>query len=171
MTHLGPESLKRSIGRLREDVHGLLDRWMSRSVSGNGKLLNLGYGPPVEFEDRPDEVVVEIPGFDNKDVRIEVMDNRRILRGCKNMENDERGHNLPYGPWYERIPPRDSATAWSGRRTGQCQAQERNAEGCSFQDGECEGETNRGSSFVNAAQEIVRAEAELLRETLCFDAS
>jgi hypothetical protein len=42
---------------------------------------------------------------------------------------------------------------------------------CSFQDGECEGETNRGSSFVNAAQEIVRAEAELLRETLCFDAS
>jgi len=66
---------------------------MSRSVSGNGQLLNLGYGPPVDFEDGPDEVVVEIPGFDDKDVRIEVMDNRRILRGCKNMENDERGHN------------------------------------------------------------------------------
>jgi HSP20 family protein len=96
MTQLAPESLKRSIGRLREDVHGLLDRWFRRrSASGNGKLSNPGYGPPVEFEDRPDEVVVEaeIPGFDNKDVRIEVMDDRLSLRGRKNMENEERGQN------------------------------------------------------------------------------
>jgi HSP20 family protein len=96
MTHLTSEPLKRSIGRLREDIHRLLDRWMKRrSASGNGKLSNLGDGPPIEFEDRPDEVVVEaeIPGFDNKDVHIEVMDNRLILRGRKNIEDEERGPN------------------------------------------------------------------------------
>lgn len=97
MAQLIPEPVKRSIGRLRDDIHAMLDHWRHRrDRAGNGKLSTLFYGPPVDFEDDGDEVVVvaEIPGFSEKDVRIEVMDGRLILRGRKNLESEERGDNF-----------------------------------------------------------------------------
>jgi len=38
-------------------------------------------------------LVAELPGFDEDDVTIEVMDNRLILRGQKDLANEERGSN------------------------------------------------------------------------------
>jgi HSP20 family protein len=98
MTQIIPEPVKRSISRLREDIHSMLDRWRRRRNDGatdGQQLSSMAFGPPVDFEDKDDEVVVvaEIPGFDENDVQIEVMDNRLILRGQKNLENEERGSN------------------------------------------------------------------------------
>ena len=98
MTQIIPERVKRSISRLREDIHSMLDRWRHRRNDGatdGRQLSSMAFGPPVDFEDKDNEVVVvaEIPGFDENDVQIEVMDNRLILRGQKNLENEERGSN------------------------------------------------------------------------------
>jgi HSP20 family protein len=98
MTQIIPEPVKRSISRLREDIHSMLDRWRHRRndrATDGQQLSSMAFGPPVDFEDKDDEVVVvaEIPGFDENDVQIEVMDNRLILRGQKNLENEERGSN------------------------------------------------------------------------------
>ena len=97
MTQLMPESLKHSVGHLRQNVHAIFDRWLRRrtGTEGNGTISTLVYGPPVDFEDKGDEVVVvaEIPNFDNEDVSIEVRDNRLILRGEKKQESEERGDN------------------------------------------------------------------------------
>jgi len=98
MTQIIPEPVKRSIRRLREDIHSMLDRWRHRRNDGatdGQQLSSMAFGPPVDFEDKDDEVVVvaEIPGFDENDVQIEVMDNRLILRGQKNLDNEERGSN------------------------------------------------------------------------------
>ena len=98
MTQIIPEPVKRSISRLREDIHSMLDRWRHRRndrAADGQQLSSMAFGPPVDFEDKDDEVVVvaEIPGFDENDVQIEVMDNRLILRGQKNLENEERGSN------------------------------------------------------------------------------
>jgi HSP20 family protein len=98
MAQIIPEAVKRSISRLREDIHSMLDRWRHRRNDGatdGQQLSSMAFGPPVDFEDKDDEVVVvaEIPGFDENDVQIEVMDNRLILRGQKNLENEERGSN------------------------------------------------------------------------------
>jgi HSP20 family protein len=98
MAQIIPEPVKRSISRLREDIHSLLDRWRHRRNGGamdGQQLSSMAFGPPVDFEDKDDEVVVvaELPGFDEDDVTIEVMDNRLILRGQRDLENEERGSN------------------------------------------------------------------------------
>ena len=98
MAQIIPEPVKRSISRLREDIHSMLDRWRHRRNGGatdGQQLANMAYGQPVDLEDKDDEVVVvaELPGFDEDDVTIEVMDNRLILRGQKDLENEERGSN------------------------------------------------------------------------------
>jgi HSP20 family protein len=98
MAQIIPEPVKRSISRLREDIHSLLDRRRHRRNGGTTdgqQLSSMAFGPPVDFEDKDDEVVVvaELPGFDEDEVTIEVMDNRLILRGQKDLENEERGSN------------------------------------------------------------------------------
>jgi HSP20 family protein len=98
MAQIIPEPVKRSISRLREDIHSLLDRSRHRRNGGTTdghQLSSTAFDPPVDFEDKDDEVVVavELPGFDEDDVTIEVMDNRLILRGQKELENEERGSN------------------------------------------------------------------------------
>lgn len=95
MAQIIPEPVKRSISRLREDIHSMLDRWRHRRNGGatdGQQLSSMTSGPPLDLEDKDDEVVVvaELPGFDEDDVSIEVMDNRLILRGQKELENEER---------------------------------------------------------------------------------
>jgi HSP20 family protein len=95
MAQIIPEPVKRSISRLREDIHSLLDRWRHRRTDGatdGQQLSSMGNGPAVDFEDKDNQVVVvaELPGFDEDDVSIEVMDHRLILRGHKDLENEER---------------------------------------------------------------------------------
>lgn len=100
MNQLLPESLKRSISRLREDIHSVLDRWTRRrngaSNASNWQISTASFNPVVELDDKGDEVVVvaELPGFDEKDVHIDIMDNRLVMRGSKKMEHEERGDNF-----------------------------------------------------------------------------
>jgi HSP20 family protein len=96
MTQLIPEPVKRSIGRLREDIHSALEHWMNRrNGDDNRDLSTFVSGPPVDIDDNGNEVTVvaEIPGFDEKDVKIEVEGNRLILRGRKQLEKEDRGNN------------------------------------------------------------------------------
>jgi HSP20 family protein len=106
-----PESIKNSISHLRQNVHELLDRWRRQrtntggntrgnqnvSTSGYGRadqsVSTSGSGPLIDFDDNGDEVVIvaELPGFDDEDLRIEIAGDRLVLRGEKQLENEERG--------------------------------------------------------------------------------
>ena len=97
MNQLIPEPVKRSVSRLREDVHTAFDRWIRRRDSGgNGKVWNASLNPAINYEDKGDEVVVsaELPGFEDKDIRVEITGGRLILHGNKRLESEERGDNF-----------------------------------------------------------------------------
>jgi HSP20 family molecular chaperone IbpA len=88
MTELVPETMKRSISRLRDNIHAGLDRWFRRRTRfENGKLSMLVNAPQIDVEDNGNEVVVvaEIPGFSDKDVCVEITDNRLVLRGGRSL--------------------------------------------------------------------------------------
>jgi HSP20 family molecular chaperone IbpA len=124
------ESLKDSVGHLRQNIHLTLDRWLRRRTGTAGKetISTLVDGPPVDFEDKGDEVVVvaEIPNFDNENVSIEVRDDRLILRGEKKQESEERGDNYYRTARKPDCVHANNTTAtWGGRRKGQREVQER----------------------------------------------
>jgi HSP20 family protein len=98
-----PVRSSEAVGRLRRNIHEALSRWLPRrKSSGNGKeeLPSAfdGVDPPISLEETDDEVVVvaEMPGFDEKDFSVEVMDDRLILRGSNKQETEERGRNFYY---------------------------------------------------------------------------
>jgi HSP20 family protein len=67
-----------------------------RDNGANGKAWTTSLNPVVNYEDKGDEVVIsaELPGFEDKDIRVEVDGGRLILRGSKRLESEERGDNF-----------------------------------------------------------------------------
>ena len=55
-------------------------------------------GPPIDVEEKDDEIIIqaEIPGLDKDDFKVEIADDRLILRGQKKLENEERGRGYYY---------------------------------------------------------------------------
>jgi len=115
MAQIIPEPVKRSISRLREDIHSMLDRWRHRRNDGatdGQQLSSMAFGPPVDFEDKDDEVVVvaEIPGFDENDYALAANSDRcRLADLVAEFEAVRRSHL-----WLLRHLP---AVAWT--RSGQ----------------------------------------------------
>ncbi len=107
-----PQSWKKALEQLREDIHGALDRWLHRrSHNGNGAVpvrvsggvdggdgrtsfpgVFTNGGPPIDVEDNGDELVLlaEMPGLNREDFAVEVLADRVILRGQKKLEVEER---------------------------------------------------------------------------------
>ena len=102
-----PQSWKKALEQLREDIHGALDRWLHRrSHNGNGAVpvrvsggvdggdgrtsfpgVFTNGGPPIDVEDNGDELVLlaEMPGLNREDFAVEVLADRVILRGQKKL--------------------------------------------------------------------------------------
>jgi HSP20 family protein len=100
-----PVRSSETVDRLHTNIHEAVSRWLPRRrASGNGKEQLRSpsafddVGPPISLEETADEVVVvaEMPGFDEKDFSVEVMNDRLILRGSKKQETEERGRNFYY---------------------------------------------------------------------------
>jgi HSP20 family protein len=112
-----PEGWRNAFARLREDVHRVFDRWQQRLARGrdyDGTSLPqvvdhraddawlpsfiFEEGPPIDVEERPDEVVVvaEMPGLDPRDFTVEVADSRLVVRGEKRKESETREPDYYY---------------------------------------------------------------------------
>jgi len=89
MAHVVPETLKSAVTRLREDLHGALDRWLHRRHQ---------HLDGIDIEDKGDSILIEaaMPGVDPNDVSIEVRDDRLIMHGEKKFDTEKRGKNYYY---------------------------------------------------------------------------
>jgi HSP20 family protein len=95
------------IEHLRTNIHEAVNRWLpgwrgrrSNPQNGDGwiqSMLEQG-GPPIDVEEKDDEIIIraEIPGLDKDDFKVEVADDRLILRGQKKLESEERGRGYYY---------------------------------------------------------------------------
>jgi HSP20 family protein len=111
-----PEGWRDALARLREDVQRAFDRWQRRLARGGDhdgtrvpQVVDRGAedawlpsffedGPPIDVEERADEVVVvaEMAGLNPKDFTIEVADSRLIVRGEKRQESETRERDIYY---------------------------------------------------------------------------
>jgi HSP20 family protein len=100
-----PVRASEAVDRLRSNIHDTLSRWLPRQRSaGNGKeelpwpVAFDGVSPRISLAETTDEVVIaaEMPGFDEKDFSVEVLDDRLILRGTKRQKTEDRGPNYYY---------------------------------------------------------------------------
>jgi HSP20 family protein len=100
-----PERSRLTLNQLRTKVHDVVSRWLPKSRGAVGESEAQGWpavlegvGPPIDFEETDQELVVvaEMPGFDKRDLSVEVLGDRLILRGNKKLEREERGGNYYY---------------------------------------------------------------------------
>ena len=95
------------VEHLRGNVHEAVNRWLPGShrptwdlQNGDGWIESMleDDGPPIDIEDTDDQIIVqaEIPGLDKDDFKVEIDEDRLILRGQKKMENEERGRGYYY---------------------------------------------------------------------------
>ena len=105
-SHQLPVRSSAAVDRLRTNVHEAVNRWPPRWRAFGNEKEELrwpsafdGVGPPISLERKTaDEVVVvaEMPGFNEKDFSVEVMDDWLILHGSKKQETEEQGRNYYY---------------------------------------------------------------------------
>jgi HSP20 family protein len=105
MAELIPARWKHALENLREEVHHVLDRWLSRRAHASdrdaefwapARLFSAGSGLDVTETD--DEVVVtaELPGLDKEDFAVEVSGDRLVIRGEKKAAMEKKGHEYYY---------------------------------------------------------------------------
>ena len=106
--HSNPFALMR---RLTEDM----DRWFETSWTGNRGEEPL-WSPAVEVTERDGklEVVADLPGINESDVKIEVTDEGLIIQGQRKREHEEKGEGYfrserSYGKFYRVIPLPENA--------------------------------------------------------------
>ncbi len=119
MNNLVPAFWRDSVEELRDRVSSIFDRWRPRraeqvptKVHGQwpGYLMRMSV-PTVDVEETDDEVIVtaEMPGLDENDFRVELLDQRLILRGEKKACREEKKRRYyfaesRYGSFYRAIP-------------------------------------------------------------------
>lgn len=107
ITEFIPAKWRQAFGRLREDITNALSRWMlgrdrkDEWEGGGDRWLPstlLSGGPLIDTEETEDEVVVlaELPGFDKDDFKLELTENRLVLRGEKKQAREERNQGYYY---------------------------------------------------------------------------
>jgi len=118
MGNLVPASWRDSVEELRDRVSSIFDRWLPRRAEQvptevydhwPGYLLS-ATAPTVDIEETDDEVIVtaEMPGLDEKDFNVELIDQRLILRGEKKASREEKKRNYyhaesSYGSFYRAV--------------------------------------------------------------------
>lgn len=98
---------------------------MDRVFSGDFGDFGRGTGvwsPPIEVSEREGKLIVhaELPGLNDKDVKVEAHDNALIIRGERRQEHEERekGYHRSerrYGSFYRSIPLPEGAETEQAR--------------------------------------------------------
>jgi HSP20 family protein len=101
MAQLIPARWKHALENLREEVHHVFDRWLSRRAYASDRdeefwapARSFSAGPGLELAETDDEVMVtaELPGLDKEDFAVEISGDRLVIRSEKKamMEKKER---------------------------------------------------------------------------------
>ena len=94
-----PVDMRRPLDRLRERLHGALDRVRPRreSEADAAALVRPVFsGPALDVEETDNEVLVraELPGLRPQDFTVETTRERLIIRGEKGEEREEHGRGF-----------------------------------------------------------------------------
>ncbi len=93
MKELMPVNWKSSLGRLRERVHDVVDHWLSKfkwrdtEKENSWPAMNLDPAQQVVELDENDGAIiarVALPGLKKDDYKVEVTEDRLVIRGGKN---------------------------------------------------------------------------------------
>ncbi len=110
--HTSPFALMR---RMTEEM----DRWFESRTRGNEMSI---WSPAMEVTERDGnlEVVADLPGISENDVKVEVTDEGLVIRGERKREHEEKGDRYyrserSYGQFYRLIPLPENANVDQAR--------------------------------------------------------
>lgn len=92
MADLIPLNWRESVQRLRQDIGDALNRWLAKFKKSDGRDLDAwtspvwtSWGPLLELDETDDELIVRagIPGLGKNDFKVEVTEDRLVVRGEK----------------------------------------------------------------------------------------
>ena len=114
MADLMPINWRKNLEGLRDDLHGIIDRWILRRsdaeetndadvrqlpVQTDKEVSPFRMGSPaIDMAETPDEVIVtgELPGLERDDFSLELSGNRLIIRGEKRQSKKHEGKGYRY---------------------------------------------------------------------------
>jgi HSP20 family protein len=119
LTRWIPENWRTAMAQLRDEIHGIVERWLPRQPNGssthNGNVP-VRYGeiveespfwtpsrfmvsnPMFDVDETDAEVIVtaELPGHDSEDFTVEITAERLVVRGEKQHETRRTGRGYTY---------------------------------------------------------------------------
>lgn len=114
MTHLIPDSWRRALAHLRDEIHQALDRWWhgKRREWEAPRMLEVvdrprrswtpatawSSSPALDIDETDDEIIVtaDLPGFNRRDYTVELWGQRLCIRGEKKQASERRGNGYYY---------------------------------------------------------------------------
>jgi HSP20 family protein len=119
LTRWIPENWRASLAQLRDEIHGIVERWLpgrrndTSTHNGNvpvryseivedspfwGPSRFMASSPMLDVDETDDEVVVsaELPGHDPKDFAVEITAERLVIRGERRHETSRTGRGYTY---------------------------------------------------------------------------
>jgi HSP20 family protein len=119
LTRWIPAHWRTSLVQLRDEIHGIVERWLPRRHNGssthNGNVPRrydmtmednplwapsrvIMSRPKLDVNETDDEVIVtaELPGYEANDFAIEITAERLVLRGEQQHESHRAGHGYTY---------------------------------------------------------------------------
>ena len=121
MAHLIPDSWRRSLVHLRDDIHDAVDRWWHQRHATDETTDSLPVRrvsadlveddpffrfpspfapqhPVMDIEETDAEVIVtaELPGLDKDDFTVDISGNQLRIRGEKKRSSEKKGHGYYY---------------------------------------------------------------------------
>ena len=104
--NLVPDHIKDSVERLRDGFLDAFDRWLPERFRREGEttlgswpaaLFTHG-GPAVDVVEEEDAVKVsaEMPGLDEKDFKVEILNDRLVLQGEKKASQEKKDRNYHF---------------------------------------------------------------------------
>jgi HSP20 family protein len=110
MTQLVPESWQQTLGHLRDNIHGAIDRWWHRPTPAVGRAqVEVMYRagtfrvPSLPFRETPgfnvgetdDELIVttDVPELKPDDYTVEILGERMVIRGEQKQSSGRDGHD------------------------------------------------------------------------------
>jgi HSP20 family protein len=110
MTQLVPESWQQTLGHLRDNIHGAIDRWWHRPTPAVGRAqVEVMYRagtfrvPSLPFRETPgfnvgktdNELIVttDVPELKPDDYTVEILGERMVIRGEQKQSSGRDGHD------------------------------------------------------------------------------
>ena len=102
-----------SPSKLLRSFHDELDRFFNDTIFGEGdlSLFDRGFAPAIDVSEDDEKIVVkaDLPGLEEKDIDVSIVDGVLTLKGEKKQEHEEKGRNWhrierSYGSFARSIP-------------------------------------------------------------------